>query len=190
MSLLKVDTVQGRSGTDISVASGHTLKNASGKALSNGLLEFDQWAMTANQDGNGNNILLQNNLARPTGKLQGGYKGNGMTVSSGIWTFPSTGFWLVRVIATFEVNDDFAAEVVIEATDDNSSYDRIARCDAGTRANIGRLHTSSCEVIIDVTDTSNHKVKFLADSMSASSDIIGSSAEIYTGFTFMKLADT
>ena len=190
MSLLKVDTVQGRSGTDISVASGHTLKNASGKALSNGLLEFDQWLMSANQDGNGNNILLQNNLARPTGKLQGGYKGNGMTVSSGIWTFPSTGYWLVRVVATFEVNDDFAAEVCIEATDDNSSYDRIARCDAGTRANIGRLHTSSCEVVVDITDTSNHKVKFVADSMSASSDIIGSANEIYTGFTFMKLADT
>lgn len=190
MSLLKVDTVQGRSGTDISVASGHTLKNASGKAFSNGLLEFDQWLMSANQDGNGNNILLQNNLARPTGKLQGGYKGSGMSVSSGIWTFPSTGYWLVRVVATFEVNDDFAAEVCIEATDDNSSYDRIARCDAGTRANIGRLHTSSCEVVVDITDTSNHKVKFVADSMSASSDIIGSANEIYTGFTFMKLADT
>ncbi len=116
--------------------------------MSNGLLEFDQWLMSANQDGNGNNILLQNNLARPTGKLQGGYKGSGMSVSSGIWTFPSTGYWLVRVVATFEVNDDFAAEVCIEATDDNSSYDRIARCDAGTRANIGRLHTSSCVVIM------------------------------------------
>ena len=190
MSLLKVDTVQGRSGTDISVASGHTLKNASGKALSNGLLEFDQWALTANQDGNGNNILLSSNLARPTGKLQGGYKGNGMTESGGIFTFPSTGFWLIRVTATFEVNDDFAAEVCIEVTDDNSSYDRIARCDAGTRANIGRLHTSSCEAIIDVTDTSNHKVKFVADSMASNSDIIGSANELYTGFTFMKLADT
>lgn len=33
MSLLKVDTVQGRSGTDISVASGHTLKDASGNSF-------------------------------------------------------------------------------------------------------------------------------------------------------------
>ena len=33
MSLLKVDTVQGRSGTDISVASGHTLKDSSGDAF-------------------------------------------------------------------------------------------------------------------------------------------------------------
>ena len=33
MSLLKVDTIQGRSGTDISVASGHTLKDASGNAF-------------------------------------------------------------------------------------------------------------------------------------------------------------
>ena len=63
MSQLNVNTIGARTGTDISVASGNSLLNASGKALSNGLLEFDQWNMTANQDGNGNNILLQNNLS-------------------------------------------------------------------------------------------------------------------------------
>ena len=47
MSLLKVDTVQGRSGTNISVASGNSILDSAGKTLSNGMLEFDQWAMTA-----------------------------------------------------------------------------------------------------------------------------------------------
>ena len=190
MSLLKVDTVQGRSGTDISVASGHTLKDASGNALSNGLLEFDQWAITGNIDGGSNNILIQSNLSRPTGKLQGGYKGSGMTVSSGIWTFPSTGYWKIEAHITFEVNNDFASEICIEATDDNSTYDRIARGDSGNRQSSGFLDTATCTVIVDIQDTSTDKIKFIADSMGSNSDVIGTSNEIYSGFTFMKLADT
>ena len=50
MSLLKVDTIQGRRGTDISVASGHTLKDASGNAFvtNGGITEIDRWALTSN----------------------------------------------------------------------------------------------------------------------------------------------
>ena len=190
MSQLNVNTIGARTGTDISVASGNSLLNASGKALSNGLLEFDQWAITASIDGGSNNILIDSNLSRPNGKLQGGYKGSGMTVSSGIWTFPSTGYWKIEAHITFEVNNDFASEICIEATDDNSSYDRIARGDSGNRQSSGFLDTASCTVIIDVEDTSTDKIKFVADSMGSNSDIIGSSNEIYSGFTFMKLADT
>ena len=49
MSLLKVDTIQGRSSTDISVGSGHTLKDASGNAFitSGGINGFQQFRLTA-----------------------------------------------------------------------------------------------------------------------------------------------
>ena len=60
MSLLKVDTIQGRSGTDISVGSGHTLKDASGNAFntSGGLDGFQQFRLNANLTSNAQFITL------------------------------------------------------------------------------------------------------------------------------------
>ena len=65
MSLLKVDTIQGRSGTTISVASGHTLSG-----ITQGITEYDLWRATANTSGNNTNIT---SWARPNGTLQGAY---------------------------------------------------------------------------------------------------------------------
>ena len=57
-----------------------------------GLSEADTWIMTADLTASANPISA--NLARPTGTLQN-YLGTGMTESSGIFTFPSTGYWLI-----------------------------------------------------------------------------------------------
>ena len=188
MSQLNVNTIGARTGTDISVASGNSLLNASGKALSNGLLEFDQWAMTANQDGNGNNILLQNNLARPTGKLQGGYKGNGMTVSSGIWTFPTTGHWYVQMNANVQFSNYASGFIYIYVTANNGTDWTLTSLRQGQgQTNYDKANLVA-DAFLDITDTSNHKVYFkFYDEGNAT--LAGDSVES-TNFTFIRLGDT
>ena len=58
----------------------------------NGIVEIDQWRLTA--DITTNTDPISSNLERidSTGF---GYIGTGMSVSSGLWTFPSTGIYLI-----------------------------------------------------------------------------------------------
>ena len=59
-----------------------------------GITVADQWYLTSTFQGSVDPI--QNNLSRFT---SAGNLGSAMTVSSGIWTFPSTGFWRIDVSA-------------------------------------------------------------------------------------------
>ena len=47
-----------------------------------------------------------------------------------------------------------------------------------------------CEIIIDVTDISNVKVKFRTYSLSAGSVVYGDTNENETSFTFIRLGNT
>ena len=69
--------------------------NATGFA---GIKEADQWRLTTNHTGSGGD--LTSNFER-TDDLGYGQIGTGMTESSGIFTFPNTGIWLVNVIAQY-----------------------------------------------------------------------------------------
>ena len=60
MSQLNVDTIGGQTGTEISIASGHTLAGT--------ITEFDQWRWTSNVTAT---EILADSWARPTGTLQG-----------------------------------------------------------------------------------------------------------------------
>jgi len=116
----------------------------------------------------------------------------GMSVSSGIWTFPSTGFYLVMMSVAFDEQGGGAqgwCKVRIEVTINNSSYiqhgvgyDSISGTDHQTQV----LASS----IIDVTDTSNVKVKFSTDGLDASNRVIANSAQDTTSFKFIRLGDT
>src|SRR5210317_855436 len=61
-------------------------------ASAGGLTEADQWRLTANITSNTDPI--SSNLER-NDSTAAGYIGSGMAVSSGIWTFPSTGIYYV-----------------------------------------------------------------------------------------------
>ena len=102
-----------------------------------------------------------------------------MTESSGNFTFPSTGIYLiVLTIAT-----DNNVNVSIETTQDNSSYNAaaVAKADNSTQ-------TGTTQFIFDVTDTSTHKVNFNVFSISGT--LQGSTDLNNTSFTFIRLGDT
>ena len=157
--------------------------------LTAGITEFDSWYLTANKSSNGD---LTSNLSRQDKLGSASPLGTGMSQSSGIFTFPSTGKWLVIVEATFicGVGDNVTLDTYV--TTNNSSYTQTHRAidglaDGGTGARHGS-GTSFC--FLDVTDTSQVKVKFRADSVGSGSYITAEQSYVQTGFHFVRIGDT
>jgi len=183
MSTLEVNKITPSTGTDITLGdSGDTFTIPSGVTVTNngsasgfgGITEADQWRLTTNKSGTGD---ITANLERPD-TAGFGYLGTGMTESSGIFTFPSTGIY--RIQATFEANAN--ADNYIQTTTDNSTYidATIIRPDADS--------TTTGSFIFDVTNTSTHKVKF---NVRANSGVtLGNTDFNRTYFEFIRLGDT
>jgi len=150
-----------------------------------GLSEADTWIMTADLTASANPISA--NLARPTGTLQN-YLGTGMTESSGIFTFPSTGYWLIMCHGWVTIDSNSSSgNLYIMTTNDNSTYDDIAQ--SRFYGNSGFQSTIRTSAIIDVTDLTNDKVRFRF-AETGSSTLKGAGTEMQTGFHFIKLGDT
>ena len=118
--------------------------------------------------------------------------GTGMTESSGIFSFPRTGVYEVKVQALVDVRSgDGTAEVQTKVTINNSDYDitsvAIGGDDSGTN---GVQITGYGQCFVNVTDTSNVKVKFTTNSFGGSSHLEGSSDQNNTSFSFIRLGDS
>jgi len=154
-----------------------------------GITEADQFRLTTSFTGDAS--PLSSNLERVD---TGGWDklGTGMSVSSGIFTFPSTGIWLVK----FRVNTVYNGEnryctAAIQVTTDNSSYANIASGEQGIQSSSGNVYGNTLvETLIDCTDTSNVKVKFYIDNEDDSTTVNGSSTVTYTNMMFIRLGDT
>ena len=119
-----------------------------------------------------------------------GQLGTGMTESSGIFTFPSTGIYLIDFRGTGSKGNGEVqyAGIKIRVTTNNSSYSDAANSFNGS-GGTGYYYSFSCQHILDVTDTSTHKVKFQF-AASHPADIFGNSSNTDTGVTFIRLGDT
>jgi len=119
-----------------------------------------------------------------------GYAGIGsaMSVSSGIFTFPVTGIYLIKVNAEWYNSSSDYCGIQIHTTTDNSSYGEAQDLYTGVGGS-GKYANSSGDFIFDVTDTSTHKVKFLYLVHSATT-LSGNQNVSKTSFTFIRLGDT
>ena len=148
----------------------------------------DQWRMSADLAANGSNITITANLEQ-VDDTGAGFIGSAMSVSSGIFTFPSTGIYLVSTIFDFSASGSAMtdADVKIHTTTDNSTYDQGTANYASAAA--GSKMTGYAQVLFDVTSTSNCKVKFVYYTSTAGT-LRGSSTQTETGFNFLRLGDT
>jgi len=198
-SILKVDTIQDADGNNIINESGNTITiGASGDttniigtlqndgAAVGGLSMADQWRLTANATGGSSDITSNWERNDSTGF---GQLGTGMTESSGIFTFPSTGIYLVRFFLNDTGGSSFLSSYSrLYVTTNNSSYTEVARgMGAGGASD---TQVIPCEAIIDVTDTSNVKVKFAYYHGDSGSTAKGDSDKNETYVTFLKLGAT
>ncbi len=114
-----------------------------------------------------------------------------MSYSSGIFGFPSTGFWFIEFQTYMYYNSDQDnIELHLLTTTNNSSY--ATRAQSYTHMNNddgGNLYsTNRVSHIIDVSDTTNQKVKFKTAGTSANFHASSSSNESYA--IFIRLGDT
>ena len=113
-----------------------------------------------------------------------------MSQSSGIFTFPTTGKYLVMCSAEFAILDQDNCIVDTQVTTNNSSYTTHARCVDGNNGSGERSGKATSFAFIDVTDTSQVKVKFTTLSIDSGSSLVGSSTIARTSFLFIRLGDT
>ena len=184
---LKHQSSQG-SGTITLGASGETIALASGASVTgNGLVGItmaDQFRITANITSD--TYPISSNLEQVDTAPQGTL-GTGMSVSSGYWTFPSTGIYLVRFCAYVQASND-NVRIFINGTTDNSNYVNLVEAYAG--ANAARHQNAIAESLVDVTDTTNVKINFGATSITSPSIIHGNTDRNESYMTFIRLGDT
>ena len=150
----------------------------------------DQWRLTSGLSVPSSDTVISANWERVDATAQGTL-GTGMTQSSGVFTFPQTGIYLVRFQGYFEENTSTSqAQVEMRATTDGSSYSSIA-FSVCSISNISTYtyNNIQMESLIDVTNVSNVKVFWKAYSATATV-LDGSSTQNRTYATFIRLGDT
>jgi hypothetical protein len=158
-----------------------------------GLTEADIWYLTANSASSADPISA--NLARASqGEM--GNLGTGMSVSSGIWTFPSTGFYYIQFNAVFyssNAGSGGRGTITFETTSDNFSTETaVQKLRVFKDINGQNVTTSaSTAIIMDVENTSTHKIKFKQDTV-GTAILFGADAggDALTNIVFLKLGDT
>jgi len=161
------------------------------EALPGGGLEVaDQWRLTTSLDVA--DAFITANLEQVDTAPQGSL-GSAMTQSSGVFTFPSTGFYWVKANAQFSHNGNTRqCQFGIYATADNSNYAALSL--QHTYITIGASGNTTTSVVtdtlIDVSNTTNVKVKFWMAGTGGGEDLKGDSAVNATYFTFIKLGAT
>jgi len=184
----------GTSGDTIAIPSGVTLAN-SGTATGLGITEADMWRLSASITGisSSTTTVLGSNWER-VDDATFSYIGSGMSESSGIFTFPSTGIYQIILSIGAYTNGQAAEEYFkteILGTSNNSSYSDLTQSSQQiadiTTYDYARSYSST---YFDVTNTSTHKVKFAVFFESRTGNIGGKSTETITGVQFIRLGDT
>tara|TARA_R100000773_G_scaffold13647_1_gene12537 strand:- start:55 stop:654 length:600 start_codon:yes stop_codon:yes gene_type:complete len=154
-----------------------------------GLTMVDMWRLTTayTNSGNSNNILSSNweRVDTEFDKI-----GTGMTESSGVFTFPSTGIYKVefRTAARVTGSTNWAGSRIKISTDGSAPSATRAYAFNSGHTNGANAHAANA-IIIDVTNASNYKVAFYVDSADTTY-FDGVTNVNYTTAVFMKLGDT
>ena len=154
-----------------------------------GVRMLDQWRITTSFTGSQDPI--SSNLERVDNNFS--QIGSGMSVSSGYWTFPSTGIYKIEFDTVVYISNSTSryVESFIYATTNNSSYSEVSRgvtslydSDSNT---YGGTH---CNFLFDVTNVSTHKVYFKQLPANSNVYTVGNTNRNFTYMTFMRIGDT
>jgi len=177
-----VNLTTGVTGT-LPVANGGTNLTS---GFANGITEADMWRINSGYSGYVDPITSNWERA-DTDNFS--VLGTGLSESSGIFSFPSTGYYFVVFTATFTENGDTRGiSVGIKLTTNNSTYSDLsysATFIQQTESDATNA-TATCSAIIRCTDVSNVKISFNAGGAGVSTG--GNSTFQETGFTCIKIA--
>ena len=115
--------------------------------------------------------------------------GTGITQSSGIFSFGSTGIYLIEFqgSAYDSGSDDLQVNLEIHASSNSGgAYDRLAQ--AMTNLHNASQNPFSLNALVDITDTSTNRVKFVIDGNNG--EVNASTDQNYSFVSFLRLGDT
>ena len=160
-----------------------------------GIIMADQWRITSSFTLPASVSTINSNWARVASPSGYGKIGSAMSESSGLFTFPSTGVYLIEftILLAATSSQRYLGHRVQTTTDNFSSANTVAESlgHMGITNSFGAYHTSSSSYIFDVTNTSTHKIRFAGVAFTPSAtDVIGNTNQNSTFATFIRLGDT
>ena len=188
-STIQVDTIKDIGGNTI-ISSNGSGTFTSNLPASGGITAASQWRLTTGFSGVSSATPIASNweLSDTTGY---GSLGSNMTESSGIFTFPSTGYWHIWALINFNISgQSLYNSCAIMATVNNSSYANATDSYTCINTSGNGYASASGDFIFDVTDTSTHKVRLDTVMQNNGTNVQGSSIDLRTGMTFIRLGDT
>jgi hypothetical protein len=161
-------------------------------AAAGGITEADLWRVNTSFTGTADPIA--SNWERAD-EATAGYLGTGMSQSSGVFTFPSTGIWKITFVTSVYVNneDDRGPKIEIDiSSNSGGAYIMVAQ-------NFSFLHATSSSythngvmtsTIVDVTNASTFRARFVAEKINSNTVTYGDSSANKTYAEFIRLGDT
>ena len=194
---LKLPSTTGSAGQVLTVASAnHSSTNAElefAAASGGGITIAQTFRRTSTTATNGASNYLTGTWEKSDNTAQGGI-GSFDLPSSGIFTFPSTGFYLITFQTYFEDSTySQVCQIKIDCTTDGaaSGMSTVSAVNFGTQYDTSGYTYQSAFIstILDITDVSNQKVRFgVYSNNTVSWD--GSDTQDRTAATFIRLGDT
>jgi len=203
-SILKADTIQdaagnniinenantitiGASGDTITIPSGATISNSGTATGFGGITEADQYRLTASITSDTDPI--SSNLERVDDATFSKI-GTGMSVSSGIFTFPSIGLYYVNAQGQmFPASGDNLYIGTYVSSNSGGAYDQVIQTNFGSAGGQQGGGVNNC-TFVNVTNASTFRIKFAVGSFAVGSEVNGDTNYNFTNFTFIRLGDS
>jgi len=189
------------SNTGITFPSADTIKFATGgvermsitnsgvSGITAGITMADQWRISDHFTVSTSETVISTNWERNDSTGYAGI-GTGMTESSGVFTFPSTGIYLIKAVGTsYGSNGTINIVIRIQGRKNSGSYaDKAQGSESAYTDNA--YGTIYCETLFDVEDTTGDNIRLAAYSPASNQKLLGGSGLQRTGVTFLRLGDT
>ena len=173
--------------TKLNLARGVTGTLPTSNYVQGGITEVDTWRLTVNFQGN--TVPITANWERDD-TYSPANPGTGMTQSSGVFSFPSTGIWQIDFrmqFSSLNADNDYILGKV-EMTQDNSSYNIICQQYAAIKNN-ATYQGMSTTAVKRITDISNQKIYFGTSSQDNNHYVQTNSNANYSYAVFTKLGE-
>ena len=150
-----------------------------------GITMMDQWRIT-NDNNKTKDQTIDSNWERTDTLFA--QIGTGVSESSGIFTFPQTGIYLLMCQHQMGGSASYAGIALQASSDSGGSYTSLTQ-GYQNMSTVGGYHHVTMHAILDLTNASTFRVRLVAVN-NASTQYSGSSSYFRNGITFIRIGDT
>ena len=169
---------------------------ADGRILHNGVevaseKMVDFWYISSDISNNDSDSYLPGSKFTRNNRNAGASQiGTGMSVASdGTWTFPTTGKYMIDIHLNNRANSGDNTYLGLFSTTNNSTYTECKRMQSSSSGGSGNAHSGSGEYFINVTDTSQVKIKYYPMSLQSGSIFEGAdTTQLQSTITYTRLS--